>query len=80
MALFRARIVPLDTQAARRHAELAVKVRVAGKGFPTRDGSIAAIAAAHGFIVVLRDTSAFEAAGLPVFDPSTGATELGKSW
>ncbi len=53
---------------------------MAGKGFPTRDGSIAAIAAAHGFVVVSRDTSAFEAAGLPVFDPSTGATELGKSW
>ncbi|GJE04504.1 type II toxin-antitoxin system VapC family toxin [Methylobacterium isbiliense] len=67
--LFAARILPFDTPAARHYADLAVKARVAGKGFPTSDGSIAAIAAAHRFAVASRDASAFEAAGLTVIDP-----------
>jgi predicted nucleic acid-binding protein len=33
--LFAARILPFDTAAARRYADLAVKARAAGKGFPT---------------------------------------------
>ncbi|BBK43433.1 VapC ribonuclease Y4jK [Allostella vacuolata] len=71
--VFAARILPFDTSAARRHADLAVRARAAGKGFPTPDGYIAAIAAAHGFAVASRDTSAFEAAGLTVIDPWTEA-------
>jgi predicted nucleic acid-binding protein len=67
--LFAARILPFDTSAARRYADLAVKARAAGKGFPTPDGYIAAIAAAHGFAVASRDPSAFNAAGLTVIDP-----------
>ena len=67
--LFAARILPFDTSAARRYPELAVKARAAGKGFPTPDGYIAAIAAAHGFAVASRDTSAFTAAGLRVINP-----------
>jgi hypothetical protein len=70
---FAGRILPFDTAAARRYADLAVKARAAGKGFPTPDGYIAAIAAAHGFTVVSRDTSAFRAAGLTVIDPWTVA-------
>jgi hypothetical protein len=69
MELFGPRILPFDTEAARRYADLGVKARVAGKGFPTADGYIAAIAAAHGFAVASRDTSAFNAAGLTVIDP-----------
>jgi predicted nucleic acid-binding protein len=71
MQLFEPRILPFDTQAARRYADLAVKARKAGKGFPTPDGYIAAIAAAHGFAVASRDTAAFTAAGLTVIDPWT---------
>ncbi|MET0428593.1 MAG: type II toxin-antitoxin system VapC family toxin [Microvirga sp.] len=67
--LFAERILPFETQAARRYAELAVKARAAGRGFHTPDGYIAAIATAHGFIVASRDTSAFAAAGLTVIDP-----------
>jgi predicted nucleic acid-binding protein len=66
---FAGRILPFDTPAARRYADLAVTARAAGKGFPTPDGYIAAIAAAHGFAVASRDTSAFTAAGLTVIDP-----------
>lgn len=66
---FAGRILPFDTPAARRYAELAVKARAAGKGFPTPDGYIAAIAAAHDFAVASRDAGAFNAAGLRVIDP-----------
>lgn len=69
MELFADRILPFDTGAARHYAELAVKARAAGKGFPTPDGYIAAIAASRGFVVATRDTSAFDAAGLKVIDP-----------
>jgi len=71
MALFEPRILPFETQAARRYADLAVRARRAGKGFPTPDGYIAAIAAAQGFAVASRDTAAFAAAGLTVIDPWT---------
>lgn len=66
---FAARVLPFDASAARRYADLAVKARAAGRGFPVPDGYIAAIAAAHGFAVASRDTSAFGAAGLTVIDP-----------
>ncbi|MBU6374084.1 MAG: type II toxin-antitoxin system VapC family toxin [Alphaproteobacteria bacterium] len=67
--LFSDRILPFDLAAARRHAELAVKARSEGKGFPTPDGYIAAIAAARGFAIATRDESAFKAAGLSVINP-----------
>ena len=69
LELFGARILSFDTEAARRYADLAVRARRAGRGFPTPYGYIAAIAAAHGFSVASRDTSAFTAAGLTVIDP-----------
>jgi toxin FitB len=50
-----------------------VKARAAGKSFPTPDGYIAAIAAAHDFVVASRDASAFAAAGLTVIAPWTAA-------
>ena len=69
LALFAARVLPFDTAAAQRYGELAAKARIAGRGFPTPDGYIAAIAAAHSFEVASRDTSAFAAAGLMVINP-----------
>lgn len=70
---FAGRILPFDTTAAQHYAALAVKARTAGRGFPTPDGYIAAIAAAQGFAVASRDASAFGAAGLTVFDPWTAS-------
>ena len=67
--LFRDRVLPFDTDAARGYAELAVKAKASGRGFPTPDGYIAAIAASRGFIVASRDTAPYEAAGVPVIDP-----------
>lgn len=69
MELFADRVLPFDIDAARQYADLAVKARAAGKGFPTPDGYIAAIAASKGFVVATRDTSAFDAAGVEVIDP-----------
>ncbi len=70
---FVGRILPFDIKAARRYADLAVKARAAGTGFPTPDGYIAGIAAAHGFAVASRDVSAFNVAGLTVIDPWTAS-------
>jgi predicted nucleic acid-binding protein len=41
--LFADRILPFDTRAARRYADLAVSARAAGKGFPTPNGYIVSV-------------------------------------
>jgi predicted nucleic acid-binding protein len=69
LELFAARILPFDTAAARRYGELAAKARIAGRGFPTPDVYIAAIAATLGFVVATRDASPFAVAGLKVINP-----------
>ena len=71
LSLFDKRIMPFDLNAARCYADLAVKARAAGKGFPTPDGYIAAIASARQFAVASRDTGAFLAAGIAVINPWT---------
>jgi len=69
MGLFSDRVLPFDTDAARRYAELAVTARTGGRGFPTPDGYIAAIAASRGFVVASRDVGPFEAAQIAVINP-----------
>ena len=71
LELFGERVLPFDTDAARHYAELAVTARTGGRGFPTPDGYIAAVAASRGFIVASRDTSPYEAAGVTVINPWT---------
>lgn len=66
---FAGRILPFETEAARRFAELAAQARKTRRGFPNPDGYIAAIAAANGFAVASRDGSAFRAAGVRGIDP-----------
>ncbi|MDK9702235.1 MAG: type II toxin-antitoxin system VapC family toxin [Sulfuritalea sp.] len=69
LALFGDRVLAFDTDAARHYAELAVTARAAGKGFPTPDGYIAAIATAHGFTVATRDAAPFKVVGINVINP-----------
>lgn len=69
MGLFRDRFLPFDIDAARHYAQLAVSARNGGRGFPTPDGYIAAIAASRSFIVASRDTAPYEAAGVAVVNP-----------
>jgi predicted nucleic acid-binding protein len=71
IALFDDRVLPFDLEAARCYADLAVRARTGGKGFPTPDGHIAAIAVANGFSVATRDAGPFKAAGLDIIDPWT---------
>lgn len=69
LKLFADRVLNFDTDAARRYADLAVKARAGGGGFPTPDGYIAAIAASRGFMIATRDVAPFLAAGLTVINP-----------
>ena len=69
LELFKDRVLPFDTDAARHYTDLAVMARDGGRGFPTPDGYIAAIAASRGFIVASRDTSPYEAASVTVINP-----------
>ena len=69
LEMFCDRILPFDLDAARHYAELALTARSLGRGFPTPDGYIAAIAASRRFIVASRDTAAFEAAKVQVINP-----------
>lgn len=72
LELFSDRVLPFDIDAARRYADLAVLARANGRGLPTPDGYIAAIAASRGFIVASRDTAPYQAAGVKVINPWHG--------
>ena len=72
MELFGDRLLPFDADAARHYAGLAILARTAGRGFPTPDGYIAAIASSRGFVVASRDKAPYEAAGVTVLDPWQG--------
>lgn len=67
--LFKDRVLPFDTDAARCYADLAVTAKANGRGFPTPDGYIAAIAASKGFSVASRDTAPYAAARVSVINP-----------
>ena len=69
IGLFKDRVLPFDTEAARHYALLAITARSCGRGFPTPDGYIAAIAASRGFIVASRDMAPYEAAKVTVINP-----------
>lgn len=69
LQLFQNRVLPFDTDAARCYTVLAVTARTGGRGFPTPDGYIAAIAASRNFIVASRDMAPYVAAGITVINP-----------
>ena len=69
MELFKDRILSFDVKAAQHYADLAMIAKVSGRGFPTPDGYIAAIAASRGFVVASRDTAPYTAAKVTVINP-----------
>jgi len=69
LSLFEDRILPFDMADTVAYARIRAKAKTSGKAIATADGFIAAIAAQHGFAVATRDTSPFEAAGIPVINP-----------
>ena len=68
-SLFGPRVLPFDEQASLRFAPLVGRARAAGRVVSVADGQIAAIAAAHKFVVATRDTGPFVAAGVSVINP-----------
>ena len=73
--LFHGKVLPFDQSAAEHYAELAAAARTAGKGFPTPDVYIAAIAVSKGFTVATRDSAPFNAGGVKVINPWADYTE-----
>ncbi len=69
LSLFKDRTLSFDCNAAKSYSNLAVKARSSGKGFPTPDGYIAAIAVANKMLVATRDTGPFEAAQVSFINP-----------
>lgn len=69
VGLFSGRVLDFDVAAAQHYANLAIVARSNGRGFPTPDGYIAAIAAAHNFIIASRDTAPYLAAQVTVINP-----------
>jgi toxin FitB len=68
------RILPFDSRAAVRYADLAASRRAAGRGADSFDIQIAAIAQSLGAAVATRNVAHFEGCGLEVIDPwSAGA-------
>lgn len=67
--LFESRILAFDKTAAIEYAKLVSQAKSAGHIISVGDGQIAAIAAAHGYIVATRDVEPFIAAGVPVINP-----------
>ncbi|KPH63571.1 MULTISPECIES: type II toxin-antitoxin system VapC family toxin [Sphingomonadaceae] len=72
--LFFGKILPFDERAAFKYSDLAVVARAAGRGFPTPDGYIAAIAASRGFVIATRDTAPFLAAKINTINPWTASS------
>ena len=53
-------VLPYDEKAAALHAAIRVELDVAGKPISFADGQIAAVAQAHGLILVTRNTADFQ--------------------
>jgi hypothetical protein len=68
-ALFGARFLSFDREAAVAYAFLVRRAMSRGLAIGVADGQIAAIAAVHGFTVATRDTAPFLAAGVPTINP-----------
>lgn len=66
---FRGRVLGFASDAARRHAEIAVERLRLGLPISPFDAQIAAIASVAGAAVVTRNVGDFGGCGVPVFDP-----------
>lgn len=69
LPLFAGRVLVFDLPASQAYAELMAGARAAGFGIGAADGYIAATAASNAMSVATRDTSPFEALGVPVINP-----------
>ena len=65
----RVRCVPWEGTTGLRWAALLAHLRSAGRAMPVKDSLIAATALEHDLVVVTRNRTDFEKAGVEVFDP-----------
>lgn len=61
--------LPWDATTGLRWAQLLADLRASGRSMPIKDSLIAATALAHGLMVVTRNRSDFEKAGVEIIDP-----------
>lgn len=66
---FSGRVLPFDSAAAHKFAELAANRRLIGRPISQADAQIAAIATANGTSLATRNTSDFEKCGVKLIDP-----------
>ena len=76
LPLFAGRVLPFDMATSQCYAESMAKARSAGLAIGTADGYIAATAIANGMMIATRDTSPFEAAGVPIINPWVESPDL----
>lgn len=69
MPLFEGRVLAFDTQAAHAFARVHAGALAAGNPISFADGAIAAIAAAHGFLLATRNVRDFKGTGVELIDP-----------
>jgi len=66
---FRDRVLPFDSAAAGRYAEIAQTRREVGRPISQFDAQIAAVARTHGATLATRNVADFEGCGVDVVDP-----------
>lgn len=69
LARFQGKILPLDTDVIVEWGMLVARTELAGKAMPAIDSLIAATALANKMILVTRNASDFEAAGIKIINP-----------
>ncbi len=73
--VFQGRILPFTAATAQAFADRMAVARRNGRAVGFQDGMIAASVAASGFSIATRDTSPFEAMGIPVTNPWGAAAD-----
>lgn len=74
MPLFDDRVLAFDHLAARAFAKVTTSAQAAGNPISFADAAIAAIAAAHGFMVATRNERDFKGTGVKVLNPWAAAS------
>jgi toxin FitB len=69
MPLFEGRILTFDTKAAEAYAKVNASAQAQGCPISFADGAIAAMAAAHGFMLATRNTRDFKGCGVELLNP-----------
>lgn len=69
LPLFEERILPFDLEACESFARVNARAQAAGNPISFADGAIAAIAAAHGFLLATRNERDFKGTGVKLINP-----------